>query len=58
MRIAQTPHFKRAVKRLHANQKRDLDEAVKMVAENPAIGDRKAGDLGVPPSESHPGGDG
>ena len=45
MRIVQTPRFMKAVKRLQANQKRDLDEAVRAVAENPAIGDRKAGDL-------------
>lgn len=30
---------------MHANQKRELDEAVKAVAGNPMIGDRKSGDL-------------
>jgi len=41
----QTPRFIKVVKRLQSNQKRDLDEAVRAVAENPAMGDRKAGDL-------------
>ena len=45
MRIVQKPRFIKVVKRLQANQKRDLDEAVRAVAENPAMGDRKAGDL-------------
>ena len=45
MRIAETLRFIKVVKRLQANQKRDLDEAVRAVAENPAMGDRKAGDL-------------
>lgn len=45
MNIFQTPTFKKQVKKLHKNQKRDLDSAVKAVAENPAIGELKKGDL-------------
>jgi hypothetical protein len=45
VRIVQTPAFARAVKRLHANQKRDLDGAIRAVAENPGLGIQKAGDL-------------
>ena len=44
-RVVQTPTFKRAVKRLHKQQKRALDEAVRRVAADPAIGERKVGDL-------------
>ena len=45
MRVAETPPFKKTVKRLHANQKQDLNAAVKTVMENPLIGDQKIGDL-------------
>ncbi len=45
VRVLQTPTFKRALRRLHKHQKRDLDEAVRTVAENPAIGESKVGDL-------------
>ena len=45
MRIVQTPPFKKAVKRLHRNQKQALDEAVESVMGNPLIGEQKAGDL-------------
>ncbi len=44
-RILQTPTFKRAVKRLHKQQKHDLDEAVRAIAEDPTMGDAKVGDL-------------
>jgi len=45
MNIIQTPSFKRAVKKLHANQKADLDAAVKAIMANPTIGQAKVGDL-------------
>lgn len=45
MRIVVSPTFSRAVKRLHKNQKADLDEAVRAIADNPLIGDAKVGDL-------------
>lgn len=45
MRFLVTPTFKRASKRLHANQKADLDEAVRAIAADPLIGEAKVGDL-------------
>ena len=44
-RVLQTPTFKKAVKKLHKNQKADLDKAVKKLIENPFLGDQKKGDL-------------
>ncbi len=43
--ILQTPTFKKAVKKLHQNQKKDLDKAVKELIEDPLLGDQKKGDL-------------
>jgi len=43
--ILQTPSFKKHIKKLHKNQKKDLDQAVKMVADDPSIGDMKKSDL-------------
>jgi len=45
MNILQTPRFAKQVKKLKANQKQVLDEAVKQVADNPLIGTQKRGDL-------------
>jgi mRNA-degrading endonuclease YafQ of YafQ-DinJ toxin-antitoxin module len=45
MEILQTNSFRRAVKKLHANQKADLDEAVKSIMETPDLGEDKVGDL-------------
>ncbi len=45
VRVLQTPTFKRAVKRLHKQQKRELDGAGRVVATDPAIGESKVGDL-------------
>lgn len=45
MNIIQTNHFKKAVKKLHAAQKADLDEAVKVIMKEPEIGQSKTGDL-------------
>lgn len=45
MNIVQTASFKKTVKKLHKNQKKELDEAVNAIVENPRIGDDKAGDL-------------
>ncbi|MFD1007349.1 type II toxin-antitoxin system RelE/ParE family toxin [Oceanisphaera ostreae] len=36
--ILQTPTFKKAVKKLHQNQKADLDKAIKKLIENPLLG--------------------
>jgi mRNA-degrading endonuclease RelE of RelBE toxin-antitoxin system len=43
--VLQTPTFRKAVKRLKANQKADLDEAVRALVANPLLGDAKKGDL-------------
>lgn len=43
--VLQTPSFKKTVKKLHQNQKADLDNAVKALIENPLLGEQKKGDL-------------
>ena len=43
--ILQTPTFKKAVKKLHANQKRDLDTAIQQLIQAPESGEKKKGDL-------------
>ena len=45
MRILVTPTFERVVKKLYRSQKVDLDDAVKAVMGDPAIGEMKVGDL-------------
>ena len=45
MQILVTPSFERTVKKLHVNQKKSLDKAVKAIASNPEVGDPKLGDL-------------
>jgi len=45
VKILQTPTFKKQVKKLHKNQKRDLDDAIKTIVKNPLIGQEKKGDL-------------
>ncbi len=43
--ILQTPTFKRAMKRLSKQQKQELDEAVRVIAVEPSLGETKVGDL-------------
>ncbi|GAA4814542.1 hypothetical protein GCM10011365_03570 [Marinicella pacifica] len=43
--VLQTPTFKKVVKKLKPNQKKDLDLAVKALMKNPKIGEQKKGDL-------------
>jgi mRNA-degrading endonuclease RelE of RelBE toxin-antitoxin system len=43
--ILQTPTFKKAVKKLKPNQKKDLDNAVKELLEDPLLGEQKRGDI-------------
>ena len=43
--VLQTPSFKKTVKKLHKNQKKDLDDAIRVLMEEPTIGERKKGDL-------------
>ena len=45
MKILQTPTFGKQIKKLHKNQKSDLDQAVEYIINNPGIGDLKKGDL-------------
>lgn len=45
MRILVTPTFERAVKKLHKQQKANLDAAVRAVAADVEIGEAKVGDL-------------
>ena len=45
MKILQSRAFERKVKRFRKGQKHQLDEQVKLIAENPTIGTEKKGDL-------------
>ncbi len=43
--VLQTPTFKKAVKKLRPNQKKELDAAIKTLMKDPKIGKQKKGDL-------------
>jgi mRNA-degrading endonuclease RelE of RelBE toxin-antitoxin system len=43
--IEQTVHFQRTIKKFKKNQKTALDSAVKIIINDPEIGDLKVGDL-------------
>jgi mRNA-degrading endonuclease RelE of RelBE toxin-antitoxin system len=43
--IVQSHSFKKAVKKLHKNQKADLDNAVRAIIDDPDLGVQKVGDL-------------
>ncbi|MDF1644385.1 MAG: type II toxin-antitoxin system RelE/ParE family toxin [Pseudomonadales bacterium] len=43
--VLQTPTFKKTVKKLKPNQKKELDTAVKKLMAKPALGEQKKGDL-------------
>lgn len=43
--VLQAPTFKKTVKKLKPNQKRELDAAVKELMAKPALGEQKKGDL-------------
>ncbi|RUO44143.1 addiction module toxin RelE [Aliidiomarina taiwanensis] len=43
--VLQTPSFKKAVKKLKPNQKKDLDSAIKELMNEPSLGEQKRGDL-------------
>ncbi|MDR3550748.1 MAG: type II toxin-antitoxin system RelE/ParE family toxin [Candidatus Babeliales bacterium] len=45
MNIIQTQTFTKHIKKLHGNQKKDLDRAIKEVVANPNVGESKKGDL-------------
>ena len=44
-RVLQTPSFRKAVKKLHRNQKQELDKAVGTLMKDPLLGEKKKGDL-------------
>ncbi|VAW43298.1 hypothetical protein MNBD_CHLOROFLEXI01-1607 [hydrothermal vent metagenome] len=43
--VLQTPSFKKTVKKLHKNQKKDLDDAIRVLIKEPTLGERKKGNL-------------
>ena len=45
MNVLQTPMFSKQVKKLHLNQKKDLDQAIRIIITNPSVGAMKKGDL-------------
>jgi len=45
MEVVQTPTFIRQSKKLHKNQKKVLDDAVRTIMKDPSIGEMKKGDL-------------
>lgn len=45
MKVIQTSHFARTIKRLHHQEKELLDQAVLALIENPEAGNLKGGDL-------------
>ena len=45
MRLLVTPTFERTVKKLHRQQKAELDEAVRAIVSTPHIGETTVGDL-------------
>jgi hypothetical protein len=45
VQILQSALFKRAYKRLHPNQKADVDDAIAEIVVDPTLGEAKKGDL-------------
>lgn len=45
LKVSASPTFARTAKKLHAKDKKTLDQAVMAVAANPALGEEKRGDL-------------
>lgn len=45
MELKQTRTFQNKVKKLHKNQKEQLDQALKQIVKNPLLGELKKGDL-------------
>lgn len=43
--VKQMPAFKKAYKKLHANKKSEVDDAIRTIVKNPNIGEEKKGDL-------------
>lgn len=45
VQVLQSAAFARAYKKLHSNQKQDVDDAVEIIVKTPDIGEPKRGDL-------------
>jgi mRNA interferase RelE/StbE len=45
MTVVQTPYFRRSYKKLHTNQIKAVNNAIRKVLSNPLCGDEKKGDL-------------
>ncbi len=45
LQLLQTPSFKKAFKKLHANQQSEVKKAVRHLLQNPEAGEQKKGDL-------------
>ena len=45
LQVSASPSFNRAAKKLHASDKKTLDEAIKAILQNPQLGEEKKGDL-------------
>lgn len=45
LRVLDTPTFNKAAKKLFARDKKSVDEAIKKIANDPALGEEKRGDL-------------
>ena len=43
--VLQTNSFEKIIKKLHKNQKQDLDKAIIVIVEAPSVGELKKGDL-------------
>ena len=43
--VTQTSAFARTYKKLHLQQKKDVDTAIEVIVSNPLVGDAKRGDL-------------
>ena len=46
VQIEQKPAFKRAYKKLHANQREAIHDAIRAIVADPRLGQEKKGDLG------------
>lgn len=45
MEILQTATFKKQIKKLHQNQKKELDSVIRQLVKDPTLGEMKKGDL-------------
>lgn len=45
MKILQTKQFSRLIKKLHKNQKKELDTVIQKISKDPSIGTQKKGDI-------------